>query len=108
MLSPSGDTADSLISENQSVDQLRIACISQLPQKTLESILTVSVREAAELLGLTKETIREEIRSGRLKALRPGKSKWVIRIADLRVYLNTMVAKEHKRFNKPGGFHTNG
>lgn len=37
----------------------------------------VTLKEAAELLGVTPDTLRQQIRAGRLKATKRGRDWWV-------------------------------
>ncbi len=55
--------------------------------------LSLSRREAAEVVGLSKETIARAIRSGALKAKRTGKDgngKDVIKLSDLNAWLDSL------------------
>ena len=47
----------------------------------------LSVKEAAEYLGLKENTVREWLRSGALKGIKIGKS-WRIKISDLEALID--------------------
>lgn len=48
--------------------------------------LAVSLREAAEMLGVSAKTIRREIMRGRLKGLKVG-AQWRVRTVEIEGYL---------------------
>lgn len=64
----------------------------------------VSVTEASELFNLSPTLIREAIVSGKLKAFRPGKQKWLIRINDMKRYINNQIKQETEFRSKKGTF----
>lgn len=61
------------------------------PPISITEVVYVSIREAAQLLGVSRQRVQELIRTGKLPAQRlPGSPIWLIREADVLARLQQM------------------
>ncbi|MDP8207906.1 MAG: helix-turn-helix domain-containing protein [Candidatus Electryonea clarkiae] len=98
-----GQTAHNAVSDGR---QKTSKLVQELPASTYSKLKVVSVSEAADLSGLSPHFIRDAIIESRLKAFRPGKNKWMIRLKDLESFLQREIDKEQKFISRGKGFDT--
>lgn len=68
---------------------------NRLQRALYDTRMAVTMKEAAEILGVCKRMLEREVDRGHLRALRIGRT-WRVRMAEIRAYLERMERKEQR------------
>jgi excisionase family DNA binding protein len=70
--------------------------ITSEPAVTTTSQILLSVKELAQMMGVSPRTALKLVRSGELPGFRLGQKLWRIRPEDVRTYLTSKTSRVHK------------